>query len=143
MPDSNDAVGLLQGARVLVVDDEEDSRMFLSTVLEDEGAEVLAAAGGDEALEMLRRESFDVMTLDLEMPGKNGIEVFAELRGAKEPEDLPVCVVTGHPDLRALIYGRSVRPPEGFLTKPVEPEELLSILRRILGVQQKRTDRNP
>lgn len=131
----------LQGARILVVDDEEDSRFFIGTVLEDEGAVVDTAGGGDESLEMLRRERYDLMTLDLEMPGRNGIEVFGEVRSTSELQDLPVCVVTGHPDLRALIYDRSNRPPEGFLTKPVEPEDLVAALRRILALQQRRSSR--
>jgi CheY-like chemotaxis protein len=54
---------------ILVADDEPDSRVFISTVLEDSGAKVLEARDGDEALELMRRERPDLLTLDLEMPG--------------------------------------------------------------------------
>ena len=131
--------GRLNGVRVLVIDDEEDSRLFLQVVLEDEGSEVRMAAGGDEGLALARGERFDIVTLDLEMPGKNGIDVFCEMRGDAKLADVPVCVVTGHPEMRAVLYKRSVRAPEGFLAKPVEPDDLVSSLRRILELRRRRT----
>jgi CheY-like chemotaxis protein len=130
--------GGLSGVRVLVIDDEEDSRLFLQVVLEDEGAEVGLAGSGDEGLQLARREPFDVVTLDLEMPGKNGIDVFCEMRDEPTLADLPVCIVTGHPEMRAVLYKRSVRAPEGFLAKPVEPEDLVASLRRILELRRRR-----
>ena len=129
----------LEGVRILVVDDEEDSRIFLQTVLEDEGAVVITASGGDEGLALARRESLDLVTLDLSMPGRDGIQVFKELRTTPELEDLPVCIVTGHAELRALIYDRSVRVPEGFLTKPVDPEPLVQAVQRIMALRKRRS----
>lgn len=128
----------LAGVRALVVDDEEDSRFFLQVVLEDEGAEVETASSGAEGIDAARRGRFDVMTLDLEMPGKSGVDTFAELREIPELEHLPVCVVTGHPEMRALIYKQSVRAPEGFLAKPVEPDDLVLSIRRILELVRRR-----
>ena len=71
------AAAALAGRRILVVDDEEDVRVFLSTVLEDAGAEVLQATDGDEAIAIMVREKPDLVTLDLSMPGKDGVETFA------------------------------------------------------------------
>jgi CheY-like chemotaxis protein len=127
--------------RVIVVDDEVDSRDFLQMVLEDAGAEVHIATGGDEGLELAGRERFDIMTLDLSMPGRNGVEVFCEMRRNPVLEELPVCIVTGHSELRGLLYERSAKPPEGFLNKPVEPETLVGTLRRILELQKRRSER--
>jgi hypothetical protein len=45
-----------------------------------------------------------------------------------------VCIITGRPELRGLIYQRAVRPPEGYLTKPVTEESLLLAVRKVLGV---------
>jgi len=129
--------GKLVGVRVLIVDDEEDSRLFLRMVLEDEGAEVRTATGGEEGLAIAEAEPFDIMTLDLSMPDCNGLDVFAKLRKAPRLENLPVCIVTGHAELRALIYERTVPPPEGFLNKPVDPEPLVDTLRRILDLRTK------
>lgn len=130
----------LAGRRILVVEDEEDARLFLTTVLEDAGAEILEAHDGDEALEVARREKPDLITLDLSMPGKDGVEAFADLRGDPELTAIPVCVVTGHPEFRKVLYERTVPPPEGFMNKPVQADDLVWNLRRILGVHGKKDD---
>jgi CheY-like chemotaxis protein len=129
----------LQGVRVLVVDDEEDSRLFLQTVLEDEGAEVRLATGGEEGLALAHEERPDIMTMDLSMPGMNGVELFTAVRKSPELEDLPACIVTGHAELRALLYARSIKAPDGFLNKPVDPDSLVSTLRRILDLRERRS----
>jgi CheY-like chemotaxis protein len=132
---------LLEGVRVIVVDDEEDTRQFLQMVLEDAGAEVRVATGGAEGLQLARQGSFDIMTLDLSMPGTNGVEVFRELRNDPALQEKPICIVTGHSELRGLLYERAATPPEGFLNKPVEPETLVGTLRRILDLKKRRSER--
>ena len=122
----------LEGRRILVVDDEEDVRIFLTTVLEDHGAETLEATDGDMALEVARREKPDLITLDLSMPGKDGVETFHDLRKDPEVAGIPVCVVTGHPEFRKVIYERVVPPPEGFMGKPVTEDQLILNVRKIL-----------
>jgi len=128
----------LRGRRILVVDDEEDVRLFLTTVLEDAGATVFIATDGNEAIEVAQREKPDLITLDLSMPGKDGIEAFTELRKTAGLEETPVCVVTGHPEFRKLIYDRPVTPPEGYMDKPVDEGKLVSNIRRILDLREKR-----
>jgi len=122
----------LAGRKLVVADDEPDQLTFLSTVFEDYGATVVGATNGDEALEMVRREKPDLLTLDLEMPGRNVGEVFETLRKDPELADLKICIITGRPELRKLIYDRSVRVPEGYLDKPVSEETLLLTARKIL-----------
>ena len=128
----------LAGKRILVVDDEEDARFFLSMVFQDAGATVLVASDGDEALAMAAKERPDLITLDLSMPGKDGVDTFAELRANPELADIPVCVVTGHPEFRKVIYNRTVPPPEGFMNKPVDEKNLLRNVRRILTLKAKK-----
>jgi CheY-like chemotaxis protein len=72
------------------------------------------------------------------MPGKDGIEVFTELRRHPELKELPICIVTGKPEMRKLIYDRPVPPPEGFISKPVEEEALVLALRKILETKGQR-----
>jgi DNA-binding response OmpR family regulator len=123
--------------RVLVVDDEPDTLEFISTVLRDSGATVFEARDGDEALEVARTQRPDLMTLDLSMPGKDGSEVFEEMRS--EPElAIPVCIISGRPELRRLIYQRSVPPPDGYLDKPVDERTLLRNVRKILSLSRRR-----
>jgi CheY-like chemotaxis protein len=124
----------LAGRRILVADDEPDQLDFISLVLEDQGAEVFRAATGDEVLEIARREKPDVLTLDLHMPGRDVGEVFELIREDPELEDLKVCIITGKPELRKLIYDRSVRPPEGYVDKPIDEKRLLLNVRKVLEV---------
>ncbi len=124
----------LAGRRILVADDEPDQLDFISMVLEDNGAEILTAETGDEVLEVARREKPDVLTLDLHMPGRDVGEVFELIREDPELQDLKVCIITGKPELRKLIYDRSVRPPEGYVDKPVDEKRLLLNVRKVLEV---------
>jgi CheY-like chemotaxis protein len=121
-----------EGYRILVIDDEPDFVTFVSAVLEDNGATVFKAYNGDEAIELARKEKPHLMTLDLSMPGKSGDEVFEEMRNDPELKSIPVCVITGQPELRKLIYDRPVPPPEGYLNKPADEETLLLNIRKIL-----------
>jgi CheY-like chemotaxis protein len=124
----------LAGRRILVADDEPDQLDFISMVLEDNGAEIFTATTGDEVLEVARREKPDVLTLDLHMPGRDVGEVFELIREDPELEDLKICIITGRPELRKLIYDRSVRRPEGYVDKPVDEKRLLLNIRKVLEV---------
>jgi DNA-binding response OmpR family regulator len=124
----------LAGYRILVVDDEPDILTFISTVLEDQGASVIQAIDGDQALELARKERPNLITLDLSMPGKNGAVVFEEIRNTPELSGAKVCIISGKPELRRLVYERAVMPPEGYLDKPINEESLLVNVRKILEV---------
>jgi Fe-S oxidoreductase len=128
----------LAGRRILVVDDEADIRVFLTTLLEDAGATTWQARDGNEALLLAREYRPDIITLDLSMEGKDGIETFAELRSDRDLREIPVCVVTGHPEFREVIYQRAVPPPEGYMDKPVDEAVLIENLRRILDLREKK-----
>lgn len=122
----------LAGRRILVTDDEPDFLVFIKTVLEDNGATVFEATNGDEALEIALAEKPDLITLDISMPGKSGIEVFEEIRNTPEIADTAVCIITGKPEMRHLIYDRDVPPPEGYVDKPVNEESILFNVRKVL-----------
>ncbi|HUT09229.1 MAG TPA: response regulator [Thermoguttaceae bacterium] len=124
----------LAGRKLVVADDEPDQLDYLATVFEDHGATVVRATNSDEALSMVRSEKPDLLTLDLAMPGRNVGEVFEALRNDPELGGLKICIITGRPELRGLIYQRSVRRPEGYLTKPVTEESLLLAVRKCLEV---------
>ncbi|MBI5966645.1 MAG: response regulator [Deltaproteobacteria bacterium] len=127
---------ILKGYKILVVDDEPDILTFISTVLEDQGATVLQAADADQALDLAFKEKPDLITLDLSMLGRNGGYVFEELRKNPELSASRVCIITGKPELRRLIYDRPVRPPEGYMDKPISAESLLVNVRKILELAQ-------
>jgi len=127
----------LAGCKILVTDDEPDFLIFISTVLEDNGATVLQASNGDQALELAMAEKPDLITLDISMPGKSGIEVFEELRNTPETASIAVCIITGKPEMRRLIYDRPVPPPEGYLDKPVDEDTILLNVRKTLKLVAK------
>ncbi len=126
----------LAGYKILVVDDEPDMRTFLSTVFEDNGASVIEAADGEQALTLAKSEKPSLVTLDLSMPGKDGGEVYASIRQDPQLAKLPVCIVTGRPELRKLIYDRDVPRPEGYLDKPVSEKDILVNARKILDLSE-------
>ncbi|MCP4571224.1 MAG: response regulator [bacterium] len=126
--------GSLAGYTILVTDDEPDFVTFASAILEDNGARVLQAFSGEEAVALARREKPDLLTLDLGMPGTSGSDVFEKLRTDPELRDLPVFIITGQPELRRLIYQGEQRSPEGYLDKPITEESLLMNVRKVLSV---------
>ena len=79
------------------------------------GATVIQASDGEAALALTLKEKPDLVTLDLSMPGKNGGYVFEEIRKNPAIASTKVCIITGKPELRRLIYERPVAPPEGYL----------------------------
>jgi CheY-like chemotaxis protein len=81
---------------ILVVDDEPDVVLYLRTLLEDAFFNVATAADGKKAMEIVRRNKPDFISLDLVMPHKSGIRFFYELRHNKEWAKIPVVIVTAH-----------------------------------------------
>ena len=79
---------------ILVVDDELDVRVILSKRLGRLGHSVDSASDGEEALRQIEEKSFDVVLLDIEMPGMSGLEVLKTLREQHSGVDLPVLMVT-------------------------------------------------
>jgi CheY-like chemotaxis protein len=124
----------LAGRTVVVADDEPDQLLYLASVLEDNGATVIQATNSDEALELARREKPDLLTLDLAMPGRDVAEVYDILRADPELADLKICIITGRPEMRKVIYERVQTAPDGYLDKPVSEENLVRGLRKILEV---------
>ena len=126
---------------VLVVDDEEDILAFLTAALEDAGFRVVTARNGKEALEAVRRERPDFISLDLVMPGGSGIWFLHELRRNRDWAKIPVMMVTGHAqddlgraDLQTALEGRLLSGPNAYLEKPVTAERYVQAVRQALGI---------
>jgi CheY-like chemotaxis protein len=114
---------------VLVVDDDPAARDLLTTNLGREGYRTIQARGGDEALELARKQRPDAITLDVLMPKKDGWTVLATLKGDPGLCEIPVIMVTVAPD-RGI--GLSLGAAE-VMTKPVDRGELIALLRRLLS----------
>jgi excisionase family DNA binding protein len=117
-------------ATVLVVDDEQAVRDVMVEALESKQRNVLTAATGEEAVELIKRTPVDLVLLDLSMPGMNGVDTFRELQSLRP--GLPVVIVTGYPDsdlmARALESG-----PFTIISKPVDIQQIQKTVERIVG----------
>jgi CheY-like chemotaxis protein len=123
------------GKKILVVDDEPDVVTYLCTVLRDHGYEAIEAFNGEEALEKVHADRPDLVTLDITMPQMTGVKAYRRMKEDKSLQAIPVVIVTGitH-DFKQFISSRTqVPPPEGYLEKPVKPEELLAEVKRLVG----------
>ena len=108
------------GSRLLVVDDNKVNRLLLTRSLEQQGHSVASAENGRIALETLRREAFDLVLLDMEMPEMNGFQVLEQLKGDLQLRDLPVIVTSSLEGIDNVVRCIELGA-EDYLTKPVNP----------------------
>ncbi len=117
------------GRTVLLVEDDADNRELMTEVLQSSGFGVVAAAGGAEAVAMLRARRFDVVVTDVGMPGVGGLAV-ARAAKASRP-DVPVLVVTGYSERDDLTAAEG-KEVDRVLVKPVDPDVLVAAIRDVL-----------
>ncbi|MBN1547032.1 MAG: response regulator transcription factor [Syntrophaceae bacterium] len=116
--------------RIMVVDDHAIVREGLKQILSDVGdMAVLAEAGnGQEALDKIRRGTFDVILMDISMPGRSGLEILKDIKS--EHPKLPVLILSMHPEeqyaIRALKAGAA-----GYMNKSSAPDELIGAIRKV------------
>jgi CheY-like chemotaxis protein len=120
------------GRKILVAEDEPDQLNFIRTVLEDNGAEVVVAHNGTEALALARSENPNAMTLDISMPGMDAFELLDHLTHDDSLEDLKICVVSGRPELRLILSDRNIST-DAYLDKPFTESELVKTLKGVLN----------
>jgi CheY-like chemotaxis protein len=120
--------------RILIVDDEQDIRTYLSTLLGDQGYETIQAKDGVEAMQKIQTGPPDLITLDISMPEKSGIRFFREIKTDDRWKHIPIIVVTGvSEDMKTFISSRhQVSAPEGFVSKPINQEEILDLVHSLL-----------
>jgi len=119
--------------RILLVEDDETFRGFVQTILEDDGYQVLTAADGLKGLHLIRKESFDLVVTDLNMPGRNGLELFRETRLDPDPPLFIFITAFGKVDEAV---GAMKEGAVDFLTKPLEnPDTLLALVNRAIEGQ--------
>lgn len=119
--------------RVLIIDDEPDTQIYFSNLLQDNGFDTVTAENGEEGLKKVRSAKPDLITLDMSMPETSGVRCYRELRDNEEWKSIPVIVITGISDeFRGFISSRrQVPPPDGYLSKPVDEEQLLKMVRQL------------
>ena len=118
--------------KVLVVDDEREIRDLLETSLSEEGYEVIVGSNGEEAIELAKRKNPQVILLDIEMPGVDGIETCKRLKAEEKIRLIPVIMLTalGDRDIEAYLEGAA-----DVVNKPFDIIELTFRVKSLLRVQ--------
>ena len=125
--------------RVLVVDDDEDSRRLLAHLLERKGYSVVLADGGPAAISTLEKTEVDVVVLDVMMPIMDGFAVCRELKKSQNTASVPVILLTARDDMETRATGMKLGVSD-FLAKPVNKEELYVRIRTQLEGRQRARD---
>lgn len=118
--------------RVAVVEDDPAIRSMLKTVLALDGYAVSVFGDGKRAIDGIRLGHFQAVLLDIMLPGWDGISVLREIRASPGLEQIPVVILTAKTD-EATTWSGWQAGCDWFLTKPIDPEEIVKVLRRLLG----------
>ncbi len=117
--------GIATYTRVLIVDDEANMRRTLSDILRDDGYDVATAGTGEEAVDMCSRQRFDIILMDVRMPGIDGVEAFRQIRRHQEAVRVIMMSAYGLEDLKrsALDEGAIA-----FLSKPLDVQKTIQLI---------------
>jgi CheY-like chemotaxis protein len=118
------------------VEDELDYARLIAEMLQEDGYSVATASDGIEALDWVRAKRPDIITLDIQMPRKGGVQFYRELKSDPEFKEIPVVVVTGitkddrdmETFVRTFLDLEHLPMPDAYLEKPVDNEELLRVI---------------
>jgi len=122
--------------KILIVDDEAHIRQLLELTLEeleDEGVDLLFATNGDEALEIIKKESPPLVFLDVMMPKMNGFEVCNRVKNELKMPEIYIVLLTAKGQEFDKEMGREVGADQ-YMTKPFNPDEVLAKAREITGI---------
>jgi len=134
-PSSHTGAGaqeMAQKGKILVVDDDPIVRSMLQQFLHEAEFEVELATGGIQALELVHAVKPDLVLLDIEMPGMNGIETLGRLRNNPATEKLPVIFITGIPLEAERLVEILELNPDDIVTKVITSKELVARIRWVL-----------
>lgn len=128
--------------RILIVDDEENILELLKYNLEKNGFEVLPKDNGEEALEVMEREDFDLVLLDLMLPGMDGLEVLKTIRGHDRIKNIPVIMLTAKNEEIDTVLGLEMGADD-YIGKPFGVHELLARVKALLRRNERtKTDKD-
>jgi two-component system response regulator CpxR len=112
---------------VLLVDDEKNFVEFLAERLQLRDFNVLTAFTGDEAIKLVKENDFDVIVLDVQMPGKNGVETLKEIKKIEQLSQ--VIMLTGHATVKTAIQGMK-NGAFDYLMKPTDTDDLIEMMNK-------------
>ncbi len=130
---------MAEGKKVLIVEDDEDISMIEEAYLEAAGFHTEILSDGKAVLSRLKQESFDLILLDLMLPGKNGYEICREIR---EEVDIPILMVTARTESVDKIRGLRLGADD-YIAKPFDPAELVARVHANLRLYERVMARHP
>jgi signal transduction histidine kinase/DNA-binding response OmpR family regulator/HPt (histidine-containing phosphotransfer) domain-containing protein len=138
-----EALKHIQGARVLLVEDNEINQQVAREILEGAGLIVAVAADGQEGVKAVKESNYDAVIMDVQMPVMDGYTATREIRKDKDFKDLPIIAMTAH-----AMAGDEDKSFEagmnGHVTKPIDPDQLFSTLQKWIKPSEKRVqDQQP
>jgi two-component system, response regulator, stage 0 sporulation protein F len=119
----------MEQVRILLVDDEEHIRLLFKEELEEEGYLIDTAANGFEALDKLRENRFDLVVLDIKMPGMDGIQTLSEIKKTNKDQHVILCSAYGEfkQDFSSWVS-------DAYVVKSADTRELKNTIKNVLGV---------
>jgi two-component system phosphate regulon response regulator PhoB len=124
---------------ILVVDDEEDILELLTYNLAREGYQISGALTGEDALQKIRSINFDLIVLDLMLPGIDGLEVTKKLKGQRKTADIPIVMLTAKGEEADIVTGLELGADD-YITKPFSPRVVVARIRAALRRKLQPTD---
>jgi len=119
--------------RLVYVEDEPEMIDLVRLILARRGFEVIGANGGREGLDTIRRESPDLVLLDLMMPDLDGWDVYQQMKADEATRDIPVIVVTAKAQNIDKVLGLHIAKVEDYISKPFSPQELVESIEKVLA----------
>ena len=120
---------------ILIVDDTDVNLLLLQSVLDAEGFRTLTAPDGAAARELSRRETPDLILLDVVMPGESGFETCAKLKSDPKTADIPIIFLSALDDVKSKVKGLKIGGVD-YVSKPVHGEEVLARVRVHLRIRE-------
>jgi two-component system, cell cycle response regulator DivK len=117
--------------KILVVEDNENNLYLITFILEKKGHKVIVAKTGEEGVELALKERPDLILMDIQLPGINGLEATRRIRASKERGDVPIIALTSY----ALVGDREQVMSAGctgYIEKPINPESIMGEIEKYL-----------
>ena len=118
--------------KILVIDDQEELLELTMRILQSRGYDVITLVDGEEALHTIKKESPDLILMDMLMPGKDGAQICQEMKSDSSIRHIPVILTTGQMLDESEFSQEGLTGADDYLMKPFEIEELLAKIENLL-----------
>ena len=119
--------------KIVYIEDDSEMIDLVSLILNRQGYQVSGSNGGREGLDLVKRNSPDLILLDLMMPDIDGWDVYQQLRSNEETRNIPVIVITAKAQMIDRVLGLHIAKVDDYISKPFRPVELIESVNRILN----------